>query len=195
MLTQPHASDTRRALTMPDEIVAAASQHPEPLRSCTATSTPRPRRWGELSDESRRVVASLSAMGICPDDMVAIQLPNWRGCFVAHAAVWLYGGVLLAIVSIYGPHEVAFILRQSGARAVIIARLLRNRDSAVTLTATSELPDVAHRIMVGGALPGTVPFDELARTSVDDFVADPPNGQRQGAKAPAAGTVETTILK
>jgi cyclohexanecarboxylate-CoA ligase len=179
MLTRPHATDTGRALTIPDEIASAACQHPETVVIVHSDTNPATTTLGELFDESRRVAASLTAIGIRPGDVVAVQLPNWRECFVAHAAVWLCGGVLLPIVPIYGPHEAAFILRQSGARALIIARSLRNRDSAATLAAIAELPDMSHRIVVGDPLPGTVAFDELIQANANDFVAHRPSGNQQ----------------
>ena len=91
-----------------------------------------------------------------------MQLPNWRECFVTHAAAWLCGAILLPIVPIYGPREVAFILRQSGARAFIGPRAVRNRDNAPLFETLDDLPALEHRIVVGDPLPTMMPFTELS---------------------------------
>ncbi|WP_319447733.1 MULTISPECIES: class I adenylate-forming enzyme family protein [unclassified Mycobacterium] len=166
-------------LSIPDEIVSAVREHPDTSVIVHSDVNPTSTTLGELFDESCRVAASLTGLGIQPGDVVAVQLPNWRECFVAHAAAWLCGAVLLPIVPIYGPREVAFIMQKSGARALIIARALRNRDTSATLDAIAELPDIAHRIVVGDPTPGTIPFAELTRSSAIDFVAHQPSGAEQ----------------
>jgi cyclohexanecarboxylate-CoA ligase len=155
-------------------IAATAAQHPDTAVRVHSDSNPLDTTLGELFDDGRRIAASLSARGIGPGDVVAVQLPNWRECFLAHTAVWLCGAVLLPIVPIYGPREVAFILRQSNARALIIASRLGRRDTAATLAATDELPGLRLRVVVGDAVaPGCVPFSELMLSSTTDFVAAP----------------------
>ncbi|WP_082958332.1 class I adenylate-forming enzyme family protein [Mycobacterium alsense] len=172
-------TDVRAAPTIPDAIAAAAREHPDTAVIVHSNDNPVTTTLGELVDDGRRVAASLGAMGVRPGDVVAVQLPNWRECFVAHAAVWLCGAVLLPIVPIYGPHEVAFIVRRSGARALIIARCLRNRDSGATLAALDGIPGLSHRIVVGHPLPGTLGFDELNRGSADDFAGPRASGPGQ----------------
>ena len=165
------------AVGIPDEIVRGASEHPEKTVIVHSELRPDVTTRGELFAESRRVAAGLIALGVRPGDVVAMQLPNWRECFVAHAASWLAGAVVLPIVPIYGPAEVAYIARQSGARALLLPRELRNRDVADTLAAVAEVPGLEHHILVGGTLPGTVPYSELAETNSSGFMpqaaADP----------------------
>lgn len=149
-------------LGIADEIVAAAGLYPDTLVEVHSDVNPSSTTLGELFDESCRLAAGLVALGIRPGDVVAVQLPNWRECFTAHAAVWLTGAVVLPIVPIYGPAEVAFIARQSGARAIVLAREIRTRDAAGTLAALADLPGLDRRIVVGAPLPGTVSYAELA---------------------------------
>ncbi|MGB8403203.1 MAG: AMP-binding protein [Mycobacterium sp.] len=165
-------------LTIPDEIASAARQHPDTEVMVDSDVNPASATLGELFGSSRRLAAGLRALGVTPGDVVAVQLPNWQECYTTHAAVWLCGAVLLPIVPIYGPREVAFIARQSGARVLIIARELRKRDTADTIDAVGEIPTVAHRIVVGAPLPGTTAFGDLAAGSASsgrsDFTAVPP---------------------
>ncbi|CAM3161312.1 AMP-binding protein [Mycobacterium intermedium] len=124
---------------------------------------------GDLVDESHRVAAGLAALGVRPGDVVAVQLPNWRECFTAHAAIWLCGAVVLPIVPSYGPAELEFITRRAGARAVILARAAGKRDAAPVVAALTDVPGLDHVILVGDPLPGTVGYAELADTVATGF--------------------------
>ena len=151
--------------TIPQQIFAAARQKPGTPLVVHSQTRPAETTLGELYDESLRVAGGLRGLGVEPGDVVAVQLPNWRECFVTHAAAWLCGAVLLPIVPIYGRREVEFILAQSGARAFIAARSVRNRDNAALLDALTELPTLDHRIVVGHPLAGTIQFTDLGRDS------------------------------
>jgi acyl-CoA synthetase (AMP-forming)/AMP-acid ligase II len=50
-----------------------------------------------------------------------------------------------------------------------LARELRKRNGADTLAAVAELPGLAHRIIVGDPLPGTVSYAELAASTAGGF--------------------------
>jgi len=115
---------------------------------------------GELWDQSRRVASRLRELGVTPGEVVAVQLPNWRECFVAHAAAWACGAVLLPIVPIYGPREVALILRRSGARVFLAAGPGHGHDRAEVLAAAAGAPALEHRFAVGAG-PGVPDFAEL----------------------------------
>lgn len=150
------------------EILAAVDRHPGNRFDVHSDERPSSGTLADLVAESRRVAAALIQLGIRPGDVVAVQLPNWRECFTAHAAIWLAGAVVLPIVPIYGPGEVSFLARQSGARALIMARHIRTRDAADTFAAVGDA--LEHRVVVGAPLPGTLSYDELAATSAAGFV-------------------------
>ncbi|MGV0836921.1 class I adenylate-forming enzyme family protein [Mycolicibacterium thermoresistibile] len=175
MLTSPR--DTPGALPgIAEEIELTARRHPGTAVQVHSEVRPDSTTLGELFEESRRVAAALTALGIRPGDVVAVQLPNWRECFTAHAAIWLAGAVVLPIVPIYGPAEVSAIVRRSGAKALILAGRMRHRTAADTLSAVADLPGLDHRILVGDPLPGTVSYAELAGAAAGDFTvvsADP----------------------
>lgn len=168
---------TDRNAGISDEIIRAARDYPRTAVEIHSDRGPDTTTLGELFAESCRVGAGLVALGIGPGDVVAVQLPNWRECFTAHAAIWLAGAVVLPIVPIYGPAEVAFIARQSGARALILAREMRKRDAAGILAAVAKMPELKYRVLVGDPLPGTLSYSELADTSAAGFTpvvtADP----------------------
>ena len=156
------------ATTLPEVLHAAAAADADTSVVLHSENRGDVATVGQLYDESLRVAASLHGLGVHPGDVVAVQLPNWRECLVAHAAAWLSGAVLLPIVPIYGPREVSFILRQSAARVFVTARSQR-QDTARILDATTDLPALAHRIVVGDQVSAAIPFAELAGTAVGGF--------------------------
>ncbi len=179
---------TQTATTIGDAIVEGARQYPDKLVKVHSAIRPDTTTRADLYAESRRLAAGLIGLGVRPGDVVALQLPNWRECLAAHAGIWLAGAVVLPIVPIYGPAEVAFIARQSGARALILAREIRNRDAAGTLTAVAELPGLEHRILVGDPLPGTTPYTDLAATPAGDVAPAATDTGRRALLVYTSGT-------
>lgn len=164
---------------IPGEIIGAAAAFPTTKITVHSEVRPDSTTTGELFEESCRVAAGLTTLGVRPGDVVAIQLPNWRDCFTAHAGCWLAGAVVLPIVPIYGPAEVSFIVRQAGARAVILAREFRGRDSSATSAALGEVPGLEQTILVGEPLPGTIGYADLAATPATGFIPAIPIDPRE----------------
>jgi acyl-CoA synthetase len=75
--------------------------------------------YGQLHQAALRLVGALQDLGIEPGSSIAFQLPNWREAIVAFYGLALGGYVLVPIVHSYGPKEVRFILRESGARVYV----------------------------------------------------------------------------
>ena len=155
--------------TVCDEITEAVRTAPGTRVVINSDTAPESTTIGELFDESCRVAAGLLALGVGAGDVVAVQLPNRRECFTAHAAIWLCGAVVLPIVPIYGPAEVTFIAGQSGAKAIILARSIRNRDVGPTLAALADVPGLDTVVLTGVSLPGTVSYGELADSTAPGF--------------------------
>jgi cyclohexanecarboxylate-CoA ligase len=155
--------------TIPGRIHAAALAAPDTAVIVHSATRPDETTFGQLYDESLRMAAGLRQIGIRAGDVVAVQLPNWRECFVTYAAVWLTGAVLLPIVPIYGPREVGFILAQSGARAFVAAGSVRGRDNAALVDGHAHLPALAHRIVVGESGSASLPFHALTRCEKQAF--------------------------
>ena len=119
---------------------------------------------GEVYDEALRVANGLRAFGFGPGDMVAFQLPNWVEAAITFYACAILGVTIVPIVHFYGPKEVGFILRQSGARALITTSTYGKRDYLAELaTIRDGLNDLEVVFVVGdtGGAPDLVGFDEL----------------------------------
>jgi acyl-CoA synthetase len=119
---------------------------------------------GEVYEESLRVAGGLRALGLGPGDVVAFQLPNWVEAAITFYACAMLGVTLVPIVHFYGPKEVGFILRQSGARALVIVARIGRRDYLAELaTIRAGLADLEHVVVVGDTdgASGDVRFEDL----------------------------------
>ena len=75
--------------------------------------------YTELAAETMRVARALRASGVGPGDRVAYLMPNLPEMLVAHFAVPLAGGVLVAINTRLTAEEVSYILRHSEAKILV----------------------------------------------------------------------------
>jgi len=120
---------------------------------------------GDVYEESLRVAGGLRALGLGPGDVVAFQLPNWVDAAITFYACAMLGVTLVPIVHFYGPKELGFILRQSGARALVIVSRIGQRDYLADLaTVRDGLEHLEHVVVVGDLAddaPGYVRFDDL----------------------------------
>jgi cyclohexanecarboxylate-CoA ligase len=121
---------------------------------------------GALVSEAEQVAGALQARGIGRGDVVAVQLPGSYEGAVIQVAVALCGAVLLPVVMIYGPREMDFVLRRSGATAVVLPREHRGRPQAdAVLGGLSGLPALKFAVVVGDGAPGhgAVGYADLLR--------------------------------
>ncbi|MDB4977700.1 MAG: AMP-dependent synthetase and ligase, partial [Myxococcaceae bacterium] len=79
-------------------------------------------RWytnRELHDASCRLAGSLRALGIGDDDRVVVLTPNCPEVLISYPAIWRAGAVVVPVLSMLEAHELAYILRNSQAKAII----------------------------------------------------------------------------
>jgi len=117
--------------------------------------------YSELAAEVARVARALRASGVEPGDRVAYLMPNLPEMLVAHFAVPLAGGVLVAVNTRLTAEEVSYILRHSGAKIVVA-------DAALlpTAAAAANSADTVTRLVVA------------ADTEAGSASADPAAGPR-----------------
>jgi cyclohexanecarboxylate-CoA ligase len=147
--------------TLDAELRQGASVHGDVSVVFHSVVRPATVTLAEIYARAERVARGLQDLGVSPGDVVAMQVPNWCEGAIAHAATWLCGAVVLPIVPIYGPREVGFILRQSGAEILILARHWRGRDCADLLAGVGVQPALRTCVVIGEPLADTVSWDSL----------------------------------
>ncbi len=86
--------------------------------------------WAALDDEVDHAAAAFLDIGVAAGDRIAVQLPNWRQFVVIAAAAMRIGAVICPIMPIFREREVAYALRRSGARVLLVADNFRGRQHA-----------------------------------------------------------------
>jgi len=118
---------------------------------------------GNVVEQAGRVAGALQGLGVRPGDVVAVQLPGNRDGSVAQAAIAMCGAVLLPIVMIYQARELTFILRESGAVALIVPTQYRGADQLAIVRSLGAVPSLRTVIAAGPGLPeDVVDFADLS---------------------------------
>ncbi|MET9055731.1 long-chain fatty acid--CoA ligase [Streptomyces bacillaris] len=105
--------------------------------------------YRELWDEARRYAAALGARGIGPGDKVALLLPSTPHFPSAYFGVLALGGIAVPVHALLRADEIAYVLKDSGAAALICAApLLAEGGRAAETTGTPVLTVMAEE---GGA--------------------------------------------
>lgn len=124
--------------------------------------------YGALLDSSRRAAAWLASHGVAPGDRVAICLPKSLACFQLHLAACSLGAVSMPLNPDYSSAELEYLLRDSEAKLLVVAR-----------------PDVSRR---GAERIRKVPA-EIVAVDVEDFGSGlPAHSSRPGAHPEAGRT-------
>ncbi|HVF17339.1 MAG TPA: AMP-binding protein [Steroidobacteraceae bacterium] len=87
--------------------------------------------WREFRDRARRFASALRANGLQPGDRVAFLGLNCEPLLLAHFAVPLAGGVLVAINTRWSATEIGYVIEHSGARWMFYSEELAAQLSAV----------------------------------------------------------------
>jgi fatty-acyl-CoA synthase len=106
------------------------------------------RRWTyrELNDEIDVIARGLMSLGIERGDRVGIWSPNCPEWTIVQYATAKIGAILVNINPAYRTHELAYVLKQSGARTLISATAFKTSDYVSMVdevrAETAELQDV-----------------------------------------------------
>jgi cyclohexanecarboxylate-CoA ligase len=159
-----------------------------------------------LRTGAERAAAGLAALGVGEGTVVSWQLPTWRSSMVLVAALARLGAVQNPILPIYRSREVGFVVRQAGARLLVVPSVWRGFDFGAmageiaagtdgldVLTADRALPEGEPDALPPPPPPGPVRW--LFYTS--GTTADPKGARHTDAtiRAAAAGMAERLALR
>ncbi len=134
-------------------------------------------RYGELDRAAGRIAAGLARLGLRPGERVALHLGNRPEFVLAYYACQKRRLTPVALNVTFRRDELAYILRDSAAAAV-----LTDAPADAHLPPPAETPAV--RVRVGGTAGGAVAWDALP--------ADPPLAAQDGEREDVAAVLYTS---
>lgn len=137
--------------------------------------------YSELSQRVECLSAGLLDLGLRRGDVVAVQLPNDRRYLEIYLAVAAIGAVMTTLYLPHRRHEMATLLKHSGARAFVGLPQLGDFNPLATVNALAEeLPNLAFLVDAEGsgqevsADLNIVGFDALAEARELNFIRTEP---------------------
>jgi cyclohexanecarboxylate-CoA ligase len=150
-----------RGTTLWQALATTAARHPDRIAIVDGATR---LSFAALVRDAERVATGLAALGVGPGEAVAVQLPNWHETIVIYLAIARLGAVLTPVLPIHRQREVAFILREAGARVLVAPGRHRDCDHrALARDVRAEVPTVEHVVIVrDDPEPGMRPWSALA---------------------------------
>ncbi len=133
--------------------------------------------YADLGREAGRLAAGLARLGLRPGERACLHLGNRPEFVLAYYACQTLGVTSVALNVTYVRDELRYIIRDSGAAAI-----LSGGPAAANLPAAADTPAV--RVRVGTGEPGTPPLAAVP--------ADPPLGIRDGDRDDVAAILYTS---
>ena len=109
------------------------------------------REWSfsELADTADRWATLLLELGVRPGEPVAYQLPNVLEFVAISLGALRIGAVCEPLMPIFREHELEFMLRESGARVLIVPAEFRGHDHATMAVGLRDLvPSIEHVLVL-----------------------------------------------
>jgi fatty-acyl-CoA synthase len=119
--------------------------------------------WSETYARCRRLASALSRRGVCPNDTVAVMLPNIPAMYEAHYGVPMCGAVLNALNTRLDPEAVAFMLEHGEAKLLITDKEFSPTIERALALLKKPIPvvDVEDPAFSGGKRLGEVTYEQL----------------------------------
>jgi fatty-acyl-CoA synthase len=128
--------------------------------------------YAELDERSARLANALREAGLSRGDTVALLTDNSLRAYEVYWAAVRSGLYVTAVNRHLVPAEVAYIVADSGARALIVSAALDQLASEVL----DLLPGVEIRLAYGGPVPGFEDYDAVLAAASPQRSADQPCG-------------------
>jgi long-chain acyl-CoA synthetase len=126
--------------------------------------------YSQLWTETKAYAGGLDALGIRPGDPVAILIPNVADFPRVYYGILALGGIVVPIHALLKAEEIAFVLRDSGARLLVCSAPLLGEGAKGAALAGVDVVS----LMVPATLPEDAPtqlLDALAYDRLEDVAA------------------------
>lgn len=148
--------------TLINALEAGERHHPDASLIFASKSRPAAVTVADVACRGRRLAAALSARGVEPGDVMVMQLPNWAEWAIGWYAAAHAGLVVAPVVHIYGPAELGYIVRNSGARVLVTPDTWRSFDYLDRIARMGACPTLDLVVTVGErTVPGGVLWADL----------------------------------
>src|SRR6476620_8470497 len=126
-----------------------AAQYPD-VEALVDVGQGRRYTYAELNSEIDVVARGLLALGVEKGDRVGIWAPNCADWVIVQYAMAKVGAILVNVNPAYRTHELAYVLNQSGARALVAATSFKTSDYvAMVDEVRAETPEVTDVLFLG----------------------------------------------
>lgn len=109
------------APTIRDVIEQAVRERPGQRLVFQSPVHPSQTTFAAIYARARRLAGALWELGMRPGDVLMVRMPNWEEAVVVYQAGAILGCVLVPLIHIYQAAETGFVLRQSKAKAIVVA--------------------------------------------------------------------------
>ncbi|WP_436534702.1 AMP-binding protein [Actinoplanes sp. HUAS TT8] len=135
--------------TIGADLLATVARHGdrEALVDCASG-----RRWtyAQLKTEVDALAQGLRRLGLVKGDRVGIWAPNCAEWVLTQYATARLGVILVTVNPAYRSHELRYVLRQSGVRALVAAPSFKTSDYAAMIAEVRpECPDLRDVVLIG----------------------------------------------
>jgi acyl-coenzyme A synthetase/AMP-(fatty) acid ligase len=128
----------------------------------------------QLALGGQRVAGALRHLGLRRGDVLVSQLPQWPEGLELWYAATLLGLVYVPVIHIYGPAELAHIVRDSGARAAVLPWAWRGIDYPGRIESLLADERLEHLIVVGSSAPaGCLRWADMIGAALERAVTQP----------------------
>jgi len=155
-----------------------------PNRQELLEGEPRRLTYGELASEADRATVALHELGLRRNDVLVVQLPNCVEQFVIYLACARLGVIISPVPVQYREHELAHILRLSGAVAALMGEARSaGANTAMFLGLREAAPKLATLLSINREVPPGV----MSLSARMDSIIDPTDASARLATAAAPG--------
>ena len=131
--------------------------------------------YGKLAELADRAALGLLELGLGPEDIMVLQLPNWHHFAVFHLALTRIGAITSNIPHIFREREMSYVLGFTEAKAIAVPAEFRGFDyPAMLRELRPQLPYLKHVFVVNGEAPAEM-------LSYEEFIATPWERRRDRA--------------